>query len=214
MIEMLPYIGKNLPQGFNIEKFLKRTFEFFLTDEIERLRSTFFSVYRPENVFALNERAWVGVLNNAIIKAFPENSWTLQEFSIYNSENTHIGRADLLVLWEYNGLKYNLLFEAKHHGEATIKHLFDNTGPSFKNIKDQAMRYYEEEIKNYKYNTYIVPVGFEWIRKPVVLEKAKEYFKNTVNMEDISTDFCYLYHDNNNGMWVYGKFYLTDSEKK
>ncbi|MCU0460530.1 MAG: hypothetical protein MUF36_00735 [Bacteroidales bacterium] len=203
MIKMLPYIGKDLPQGYNIEKFLKRTFEFFLTDEIERLSSTFFSKYRPENVFALNERAWVGVLNNAILKAFPENSWTLQEFSIYNSENAHKGRADLLVLWEYNGLKYNLLFEAKHQGKATIKHLFEDTGSSFEKIKEQAMGYYMEEIRYYNYKTFIVPIGFEWIRKPEVLSKAKKYFKQP----DESTDFCYLYHDNNNGMWVYGKIY-------
>ena len=97
-----------------------------LGQELNLMRESIFDNYvcHPtvyEDVFGLNEQAWVGVLNNAIVKAFSDSADTLQEFTVYNTVNnekseirTFHGRADLLVLWKNSkGVKVYLLFEAK-----------------------------------------------------------------------------------------------------
>ena len=83
-----------------------------LGQELNLMRESIFDNYvcHPtvyEDVFGLNEQAWVGVLNNAIVKAFSDSANTLQEFTVYNTVNkekseirTFHGRSDLLVQWK------------------------------------------------------------------------------------------------------------------
>lgn len=81
---------------YGLQDFFDKTFH-FMGKGINALSETIFNGKTSHSVFALIERAWVGVLNNAIIRAFPKDAITLQEFAVYDKEIKIIGRSDMLV---------------------------------------------------------------------------------------------------------------------
>jgi hypothetical protein len=88
MIESIDYT--NIKEC-ELQEFFDKTFQYF-GKEINSLARTVFNQKETHNVFALIERAWVGTLNNAIIRAFPEDAVTLQEFAVYDKNKKIVGR--------------------------------------------------------------------------------------------------------------------------
>ena len=209
MIYSEPFIHAVRPDQFGIKEFLEKTFEQF-NKELARLRETIYGYDydKPQYIFALNERTWLGVFNNAIIKAFPDAT-TLQEYGVYK-EKEYVGRADFLVYWtDKNGKKFYLLFEAKQHPELSAKNLLIESEYDFDVVREQGMKYIKAE-KNYyenKENVYVIPLFFGWMQGAEMIKMANEYFKPDYKKENVLSDFCYLYSEDNNGAWVYGKVY-------
>jgi hypothetical protein len=209
------YLNKNKLASneldFFFEVVLKR-----LGRELERLTDNIFNyedesdkerkptVY--EDIFGLNEQAWVGLLNNAIIRSFLEAD-TLLEFTVYNGTKFH-GRADLLVHWKNSqGESIYLLFEAKQFTDNTKGDYNDALNKTkdenyYDDIKNQAKNYIEAD-KNYfsKKIIVIIPIIFGWIKDSSTLENAKKYMKKN---KDKTEDFCSLYFEEGRGAWVYG----------
>ncbi len=186
-------------------EFFNETFKLF-GEEMQRLSDTIYS-YKDStrDLFALNERAWLGVLNNAILRAYEEVT-SLQEFSVYDSRG-FVGRADLLVSWKNKkGKSFHILFEAKQYEETNKKYMLEDTKNYFLSLKNQALRYYNAEISYYSETTFIVPIAFGWIREQDLLNVANEYLYSKAK-NDKTTDFCSLYSKENHGVWIYGKVY-------
>lgn len=194
-----------------------------LGQELNLMRESIFDNYvcHPtvyEDVFGLNEQAWVGVLNNAIVKAFSDSANTLQEFTVYNTVNnekseirTFHGRADLLVQWKNSkGEKVYLLFEAKHNRESEFSKLHDDASEFIKQISNQGNRYVNADKVYYQDKIiFVVPIVFGWIRGAEFIESAKEYFTKNNKQEH----FCSLYIECNSGAWVYGTVYDSNGNK-
>jgi len=150
------------------------------------------------DVFALIERSYVGLFNNAIIRGFP-NSATLQEFSVYN-KNKSSGRADLLVTHALANNEFiNLLFEAKV-GVATVNdYSADYRKIYYEKLYNQAYKYFLVEKEFYTGESYIITISFDWIRHDYILtEILKDRFIDTVS------DFFFVYYTNEAGLSVYG----------
>lgn len=213
MIESKHYIHSQRPEEFGIREFLENTFKHF-NKELSRLRETIYNYKEHHYVFALNERAWVGVFNNAIIKAFPNTSVTLQEYGVYSPSN-FVGRADFLVHWtDNNGKEFHLLFEAKQYEELSFNTMLDDTEEYLNSIKVQGQKYFDAETIYYQDKTvYVIPIAFGWIRKAGFLNEAKKYFEGG-EKKDKATDFCSLFFEGEFGVWVYGKIYDTKQVDK
>jgi len=122
MIDSIDFIHSKRLEKFGIKEFFEKTFVHFKA-ELNRLRETIYNYNEHQFVFALNERAWLGVFNNAIVKAFPTTSVTLQEYGVYSPIN-FVGKADFLVHWtDNNGKVFYFLFEAKQYEEMNSKTL-------------------------------------------------------------------------------------------
>jgi hypothetical protein len=206
MIKCEPYIHSQRTTELGLKGFIENTFNCFYI-ELSRLRDTLYNYEEHHFIFALNERTWIGILNNAIIKAYP-NSVTLQEYGVH-SPTKFVGRADLLVQWNHpNGKIYYLIFEAKQYKEQSFNTLLKDDEEYLKSIKDQGQKYFDAETTYYKdKNVYVIPIVFGWIPNKMFLDKAKQYF--AVKDGDKASDFCYLYHEGDSGVWVYGKIYET-----
>ncbi len=203
IVEHKPFINSTRLKEFGLETFFQRTLD-CLKEELQRLRDTIYNYDQHQYLFALNERAWVGAFNNAVIRAFPDSAAALQEFSVYNKEG-FIGRADFLVYWKNsNGKPLYLLFEAKQYEEVGKSEMLDDTGSYLNTVREQGQKYFDAETEYYKDKTvFIIPIAFGWIRQPGNLTVAKSYFEQA-NKKDKSTDFCYLYFEGEFGAWVYG----------
>jgi hypothetical protein len=225
-IQQKHYLNKeslaNNELDFFFEVVLKR-----LGQELERLRESIFyyedefgnerkpTVY--EEIFGLNEQAWVGLLNNSIIRAFSDTVNTLQEFTVYNigKDNVEIrtfnGRADLLVQWKNSkGENVYLLFEAKQNRESDFSKMHDDTSEFIKKISNQGNSYIDADKVYYQDKlVFVVPIVFGWIRGAEFINSAKEYFNKNNKQED----FCLLYSESNSGAWVYGSVYPSNGEK-
>ncbi|MBN8835599.1 MAG: hypothetical protein BGO53_02225 [Sphingobacteriales bacterium 39-19] len=213
MIECKDYIHSVRCDTFGITEFIENTFIQF-KKELIRLRGTIYNYKEHHYVFALNERAWVGVLNNAIIKAYPNTAVTLQEYGVYSPSN-FVGRADFLVHWvDKNGKEFHLLFEAKQYEELGFATMLDDTEEYLNSIKVQGQKYFDAETIYYKDKTvYVIPIAFGWIRKQGFLSEAKKYFEEG-EKKDKATDFCSLFFEGEIGVWVYGKIYDTKQINK
>lgn len=226
-IQQQHYLNKeslaNKELDFFFEVVLKR-----LGQELERLRETIFyyedefgnerkpTVY--EEIFGLNEQAWVGVLNNAIVRAFSDTANTLQEFTVYNNEQSvesdirsFNGRADLLVQWKNSkGEEVYLLFEAKQNRESNLSKLHDDASGFINEIVGQGKGYVEADHAYYNDKiVFIVPIVFGWIRGADFIKSAKMYFNKNNKQEH----FCSLYTESNSGAWVYGSVYPSNGKK-
>ncbi len=211
-IEHKPFIEQERVKEFGLDVFIKRTFE-CLRDELEHLRNTIYNYNEHNFIFALNERAWVGAFNNAILRAFPDTSATLQEYTVYHNKK-FVGRADMLVHWkDKDGMVYSLIIEAKQYEETSFKALDDDSGKYLLSVKTQGDKYFNAEYNYYKDKTvYIIPIVFGWIRKKGFLDKAKSNL-NDPEKKDKSSDFCSLYFEDDQGAWVYGKIYDARDSK-
>ncbi len=205
-IEQLKFIEQKRLSEFGLSDFFKKTLD-YLRDELQRLRTTIYDYNQHEYIFALNERAWVGALNNAIIRAYPDSSVTLQEIGVYN-KSSFVGRADFLVYWKGNdGKPLYLLFEAKQYEEVSKAEMLDDTADFMNIIRTQGQKYFEAEIEYYKdKKVFIIPIAFGWIRKHGYITEAKKYFEQS-DKKDNSTDFCSLYFEGDYGVWAYGKVF-------
>ena len=202
-IEHLSFIEKTRLREYELEIFFEKSLD-CLKMELQRLRNTIYNYNQHEYLFALNERAWVGAFNNAVIRAFPDNATTLQEFGVYN-KHSFIGRADFLVNWKTPaGKTLYLLFEAKQYEEVSKSEMLNDSSLYLNTVREQGQKYFEAETDYYLDKTvFIVPLVFGWIRQTGNLSIAKSYFENE-NKKDKSTDFCYLYYEGEFGAWVYG----------
>lgn len=198
-----------------------------LGQELERLRETIFyytdesdNERKPtlyEDMFGINEQAWVGVLNNVIIRAFPEAD-TLQEFTIYNDSDDEVkrnfhGRADFLVHWKnFKGEKINLLFEAKQYKELDAAKMKEDSTVYITEIMNQAKSYIDADKEYFKKseNLYIIPIVFAWIPKDELLTIAKDYMNSK---EEKTEHFCSLYFEGYRGAWVYGSVFNSKGEE-
>lgn len=210
IVEHKSFIEKARLREYKLDIFFEKSLE-CLKDELQRLRNTIYNYNQHEFLFALNERAWVGAFNNAVIRAFPDSAATLQEFGVYN-KNSFIGRADYLVNWTNPaGKTLYLLFEAKQYEEVSKSEMLNDSSSYLNSVREQGRKYFEAETDYYNDKTvFIVTLVFGWIRQPGNLAIAKSYFDQE-NKKDKSTDFCYLYYEGEFGAWVYGNVYL---EKK
>ena len=208
MIDSIDFIHSKRLEKFGIKEFFEKTFVHFKA-ELNRLRETIYNYNEHQFVFALNERAWLGVFNNAIVKAFPTTSVTLQEYGVYSPIN-FVGKADFLVHWtDNNGKVFYFLFEAKQYEEMNSKTLLDDTGEYLNSIKIQGQKYFDAETTYYKDKTvYVIPIAFGWIRRKGYLSEAQKYFE-LKERKDKSTDFCSLFFENDFGVWIYGKIFET-----
>lgn len=175
--------------------------------EIEMLLDTFHKhVDIKKYVFALNEATWIGLLNNAMIRSFGDNVTTLQEMGIYKA-NRYFGRVDLMANWKgnENGEAVYFIFEAKQYEEQNYQTILNDSSSYLSSIYQQGLGYYRAN-KLYFNNAqvFIVPIVWGWMRKDGLVEEALKY-KGFNNENDESIDFCSLYYEGPNGVWVYGK---------
>lgn len=221
-IQQQHYLNRESLANMELDSFfeviLKR-----LGQELEILRESIFDNYicHPtvyEDIFGLNEQAWVGLLNNAIIRAFSDTANTLLEFTVYDNNQprksnirSFNGRADLLVQWKNSkGEEVYLLFEAKQSRESNLSKLHDDASEFIDEIEGQGKGYFEADHAYYNDKiVFIVPIIFGWLRGTDFINSAKEYF----NKDNKKEDFCSLYSECNSGAWVYGSVYPTNGEK-
>jgi hypothetical protein len=205
-IKQQHYLNKKKLASYELDFFVEVTLK-RLGQELERMRNTLFTNYvcHPTDyvdLFGLNEQAWVGALNNAIIRSFPEAD-TLLEFTVYNGTKFH-GRADLLVHWKNTqGEKINLLFEAKQNKEIDAARMKEDSTIYIKDIMKQGKDYIEADSDyfNKRENLYIIPIVFSWIPNDELLKIAMDYMKS---IDEKSEHFCSLYFEEDRGAWVYG----------
>lgn len=150
------------------------------------------------DVFSLIERTYVGILNNAILRTFPQDS-TLQEFPVYGKKGFK-GRADFLTVHNYAKGKFiNLLFEAKAGVFSWKDYTQEETSQYYSQLHKQALGYYEAERSYYEAEIYTVAITFDWIRNMDLLATVlKEPYSDNV------TDFYFIYYTSESGMSVSG----------
>jgi hypothetical protein len=152
MIIRGPYI--NGISNNQIEAFLNESLK-SLGEEFELLFQK--TAWAEDCLFGYNERAFVGLLNNAIVRQGKQYR-TLQEYHVYRREEQLIGRADLLVMnddfdfvieakkWDYDG-------EDDHDMDALFR------GP-----RSQLQAYYTAEKQYFKEErTFLGIVIFEYV---------------------------------------------------
>ncbi|HUM97870.1 MAG TPA: hypothetical protein PK275_08425 [Chitinophagaceae bacterium] len=207
-ITQLQYIEEKRLSEFGLNIFFKKVLD-SLREELQRLRKTIYEYDKAGEIFDLNERSWVGVLNNAISRAYPDSSVTLQEYGVYN-KSSFVGRADILVFWKDIGKEpIYLLFEAKSYEETKKSELLNDAGEFLNSVRLQGKKYYDAELETNYYKdkiVFIIPIAFGLIRRQHYLSEAKKYF-NLSHKKDNSTDFCSLYFEGEHGAWSYGKVY-------
>ena len=209
-IKQQHYLNKEKLASYELDFFVEVTLK-RLGQELERMRNTLFTNYvcHPTDyvdLFGLNEQAWVGALNNAIIRSFPEAD-TLLEFTVYNGTKFH-GRADLLVHWKNTqGESIYMLFEAKQFTDNTKGDYNDALNKTkdenyHDDIKNQAKKYIKADEDYFSKKTIvIIPIIFGWIKDSSTLKNAKKYMKS---IDAKKEHFCSLYFEGQRGAWVYG----------
>ena len=191
-----------------VNDFFEKVFNQF-SIELDLLSETIYKDNGEGSVFALIEPAWIGVLNNAVIRAFPEIA-TLQEFGVYDKNIHRVGYADFLVDWKDKSGNYtHFLFEAKQHEVQNFENRLHFIDEFLNEIYVQAQNYISctPNLIDQK-NVYIITIVFAWIRKENVMKAALEYMKNPNNSHN--GDFHSLYYQGNHGVWIYGKVHRVD----
>jgi len=194
------------PTGFDI--YLKEVFQ-KVVDEINKIALAFYTV-SPEKeeiiyadkIFSSIERTWVGIFNNALIKA-DESVTTLQEFAVW-SDKGHEGRCDLLFEWNKN----HFLVEAKNREFNQNWPLLTHES-TFTFVLDQAQGYYRAEKSYYPPNTFVIALIFEWVRSwdiELINKKLDLYLKDLPKRTDNSaSDFAVHICGEKRGILIYGK---------
>ena len=168
---------------------------------------------KESDVFSLIERSYIGLWNNAIVKLYSNGATTLQEFSVWNSKNKVVGRADLLVKLKLEVGGVYFLFEGKQREFDGKKYSDEEIEAFFRVFEQQAIKYYDAEKDSYEEKVYIVPLVFEWIRNQ---HRLKQVLNFPENVDDGQTDFYMVIHSgpdksDSSGLMVYGK--VMDPEK-
>lgn len=193
-----------------INDFFEKVFNQF-SIELDLLSETIYKDNGEGSVFALIEPAWIGVLNNAVIRAFPEIA-TLQEFGVYTNQTQPIGRADFLVQLNIeNKETVSLLFEAKQHEVTNITNTLSYANEYLDITRKSAEKYITDTPKLISNCNYIVAIVFGWIRNENVMNAAREYMDDENNRNNVHNgDFHSLYYQGNHGIWIYGKVHKVD----
>lgn len=155
-----------------------------------------------EDLYWLIERSWLGIFNNAVIKAYPSTA-TLQEFSVWNKDSKCIGRCDYLFRWENGGKKYDVITEVKQY-ESDGKWKYSQSEAFYQKIIEQARNYYEVESSHYPNEVLFLGLIFEWIGNDTQLKSLKPLLSSYPKTEDPFTDFIQLIHTERAGVVVYG----------
>lgn len=191
------YFSSELPP--EIKLFFENTFD-ALYKELKHLQAKIYpEPHKAVEVFNNIERSWIGIFDNAVIRAYGDNVATLEEFSEVIGVKRY-GRADYFVRFKE---KIDLLFEAKHYEERGGSN--SKMNDEYKAIIDQARKYHKHD-RGYKDETYFVALLFGWIRKNSVLDKAMKYSYNDIHNKAVDNcSFAALYSYDEHGIWVYGK---------
>lgn len=205
-LETLKISSSLKPTGFDI--YLKKVFQ-KVVEEINKIALAFYNV-SPEKeeivfadkIFSSIERTWVGIFNNALIKA-DESVSTLQEFAVWSYKG-HEGRCDLLFEWNKN----HFLVEAKNrefnHNWQILAH-----ESTFSFVLDQAQGYYRAEESYYPPDTFAMALIFEWVRNwdlDLINKKVASYLKELTERTDNSaSDFAVHISGKKRGVLIYGK---------
>ena len=171
-----------------------------LKDEFQLLADNWYcysenGVKGTEEVFALIERSYVGLFNNALVKCFPNDS-VLQEYSV-RMENGSYVRGDYLVRHGES----NILFEAKQRQFDGRKYTVADSIKFLKPFIRQGFKYYNAEKNYYRGTTFISSLVFEWVRHPHHLDLVRKWDEEE---DDGITDFYCLYRTELAGLMVYG----------
>lgn len=178
----------------------------FIQLALNNLTNEFALWHSIDDVFNYNERVYVGLFNNAIIRSSGERFTTLQEYRVYNNKTGYsAGRADLLI---YDRQEPNTLylFEAKKMNTYDAADLADwiekYSVTELSKVLKQAFYYYEAEKEFYDVTTYMCAIYFENIKNMHHLK-----FINNQYYNKLSGIFYAVYsydQDPDHGMAVYG----------
>ena len=185
-----------------LRNFFEESLQAF-TAELQKLADQWYNYTEDEKngieeVFALIERSYVGLFNNAVVKSFPNDS-SLQEFSVHLGGRNYV-RGDYLVKHWEGDRSLSILFEAKQRQHDGRKYSMSETKAFLDPFIEQGKKYYNAEPQYYRDETYISSLVFEWVR-------YSEHLKNVLSWSDDDdgiTDFYCLYHTNTVGLMVYG----------
>jgi hypothetical protein len=193
-----PYVASTLsPQ---IRKFLGSSLR-GLDNEINQLFQR--TKWAKKDLFEYNERALVGLLNNAIVR-HDKGINTFEEYHVYKGNEKLIGRADLLVMHE----DFDLLVEAKRWVYDGRECEDKDCTSLFKRPMAQLQRYYKAE-KNYfaKKHTFLGVLIFEYVSQKYIEKVRRQYDGQSEPEKGIDFDTVYL--SENNGLMVYGQVFQT-----
>ena len=200
------YINPSLNNNFKV--FLAEVLK-GLKNEMHLVSEAFYHYGLPgndiegvDNLFAVIERTWMGIFNNAMIRTFPDIV-TLQEFNVWSSER-NVGRCDFLFRLKDELDDLDVIIEAKMYPFCDDWDQTDNV-EFYNKILGQAYSYYREEKQYYTRKVWLMALCFEWIQKPRHLPLAKEKMHEWNKEKDPQTDFLTLYYGTNRGVFVYGK---------
>lgn len=205
--EVLIQNEKEGPSGFS--EFLGKVFHQLEVEMLKTAKSFYDhspaqfneTIKGVDKIFSSIERTWVGLFNNALIKADLDVT-SLQEFAVWSSERQE-GRCDLLFEWNNN----HFIVEAKSAEFNPNWRLFIRED-NFPFIIDQAKRYYTAEKDYYKKDTFLVALVFEWVRESN-LQKANELIKKwkevEISISAINTHFASFFQGDHRGALIYGK---------
>ncbi len=154
-----------------------------------------------DNLFAIIERTWMGIFNNAIVRKFPDVA-TLQEFNVWNSER-NTGRCDFLFCMKDDDGYFDIVTEAKMREFKNDWKQVERER-DFEKIISQAYAYYKEEEIYYKKPVKLMALVFEWVREERI-EAAKGIMDNIDREIAKDFDFLSLYYGDRRGVFIYGK---------
>lgn len=206
MVEMhpYPYYSDNLGNIEPVQFFIANTFKSF-QKEFDLVASHLFMEPKKleDRAFALNESAWIGMMNSAIIKYFGDDVACLMEYeSLDNREDKT--RSDFMVRLLYPNTPVDLLFEVKTLPVQKENLMLDF---GFKNDKEHIRTYYKDARANYLKKVYAIPICFNVLdNAEMVKEAIKKYPKGHKDKNPL-VDFCMIYHNSkkSKGLWIYGK---------
>lgn len=203
----IPYVSKERLNP-SLQNFFKVVLDEFQR-ELQLIASQWYNYENEhgagtDDIFALIERTYVGIFNNAIIRLFP-NDAVVQEFSVEVGKGKY-NRCDYLVKHWHKGNSINLMFEAKQRQFDGKDYSPEESKSFLADFLNQGRGYFEAEKQFYLgAQTYVVSLVFEWVR---YLEHLKQAFKYSNDCDDGVTDFFCFYHTDTAGLMVYGNVEL------
>ena len=148
-------------------------------------------------LFQFNEQAFVGLLNNSIVRIDSDNNiTTIQEYCVKERKTGKTGRVDLLM---YNSEeKTCIIFEAKHYytdEKKDEKWSVKDTDRDLEEIIEQVNRYYKAEKDFYKDKTvYLCAIVFDSVLK---FKTTIEDYLKLKDFDDLGNYYSYTLYEEN-----------------
>lgn len=188
---------------------------FQIADELNLIIEDVDSENFETSIFEYNERFFVGVYNNVLVRLNPYYAIsTLQEFSAHNDENNKaIGRADLLINFK-NGKenKISMLVEAKKW-KTTKKYLEEEWVIFFDlNDNESGLSKTKKQLEKYTRDSYACDKSDKklvLIFEHISLDEEEKILDDYIlNLEKYADFFQVIVNSKkeNDFMVVYGKF--------